>query len=46
MKPLLIYLVFLTSLALAIPATGQEVVVHEAWSIHMESAGGWVAVNR
>jgi NitT/TauT family transport system substrate-binding protein len=48
MKPLPIYLVFLAlaSLALAIPATSQEVIVHEACSIHMESAGGWVAVDK
>ncbi len=46
MKPLPIYLVFLASLALAIPATAQEVIVHEAWSIHMESAGGWVAAEK
>jgi NitT/TauT family transport system substrate-binding protein len=46
MKPLPIYLVFLASLALAIPATAQEIIVHEAWSIHMESAGGWVAVDK
>ncbi len=24
----------------------QEILVHEAWSIHMESAGGWVAADR
>ena len=46
MKPLPIYLVFLASLALAIPATAQEVIVHEAWPIHMESAGGWVAADK
>jgi len=46
MKLLPIYLVFLASLALAIPATGQEVVVHEASFIHMESAGGWVAAEK
>jgi NitT/TauT family transport system substrate-binding protein len=46
MKPLPIYLVFLASLALAIPATAQEIIVHEAWSIHMESAGGWVAADK
>jgi len=46
MKPLPIYLVFLASLALAIPATAQEILVHETWSIHMESAGGWVAVEK
>ena len=46
MKPLPIYLVFLASLALAIPATAQEIILHEAWSIHMESAGGWVAADK
>ena len=24
----------------------QEIFVHEAWSLHMESAGGWVAANK
>jgi NitT/TauT family transport system substrate-binding protein len=46
MKPLPIYLVFLASLALAIPTTAQEVIVHEAWSIRMESAGGWIAADK
>jgi NitT/TauT family transport system substrate-binding protein len=46
MKPLPTYLVFLASLALAIPATAQEIIVHEAWSIHMESAGGWIAADK
>jgi NitT/TauT family transport system substrate-binding protein len=46
MKPLPIYLVFLASLALAIPATAQEILVHEAWTLHMESSGGWVAVDK
>ena len=46
MKPLSIYLVFLASLILAIPATAQEIIVHEAWPIHMESAGGWVAADK
>jgi len=27
-------------------AVGQEVFVHEAWFVHMESAGGWVAVDK
>jgi NitT/TauT family transport system substrate-binding protein len=46
MKPLSICLVFFASLALAIPTAAQEVIVHEAWSIHMESAGGWVAAEK
>ncbi|MDP2968484.1 MAG: hypothetical protein Q8P64_04675, partial [Deltaproteobacteria bacterium] len=27
-------------------AMAQEVIVHEAWFIHMESAGGWVAADK
>jgi len=46
MKPLSICLVFLVSLALAIPATAQEIILYEACSIHMESAGGWVAAEK
>ncbi len=46
MKPLSIYLVFLASLALAIPATAQEILVYEAGPVHMESAGGWVAADK
>ena len=46
MRPLRIYLVILASLALTIPAIAQEIIVHEAWPIHMESAGGWVAVEK
>ena len=46
MKPLSIYLVFLVFLALAIPATAQEIILYEACSIHMESAGGWVAAEK
>jgi NitT/TauT family transport system substrate-binding protein len=46
MKSPFICLVFFASLALTIPTTAQEVVVQEAWSIHMESAGGWVAAEK
>ncbi len=46
MKSLPIYLVLLTSLALVIPATAQEILVYEAGSVHMESAGAWVAVDK
>ncbi|OGP74865.1 MAG: hypothetical protein A2V86_18120 [Deltaproteobacteria bacterium RBG_16_49_23] len=31
---------------LPLTAIAQEVIVHEAWFIHMESAGGWVAVDK
>ena len=27
-------------------AVAQEAIVHEAWFVHMESAGGWVAVDK
>ena len=37
---------FLPLINISAPATAQEVLVHEAWSIHMESAGGWVAAER
>lgn len=34
--------------AISFPSTGiaQEVIVHEAWFVHMESAGGWVAAEK
>jgi NitT/TauT family transport system substrate-binding protein len=36
------------SVLIVLPSSliAQEITVHEAWSIHMESAGGWVAVDR
>jgi len=46
MKPLPIYLVFLGSVALAIPTMAQEIIIYEPCSIHMESAGGWVAAEK
>jgi NitT/TauT family transport system substrate-binding protein len=46
MKPLSIYLAFLVPLAFAIPGTAEEIMVHEASSVHMQSAGGWVAVDK
>src|SRR4030042_2909527 len=38
----------LVVLLVLLPLTtiAQEVIVHEAWFIHMESAGGWVALNK
>jgi len=41
----LLFLLFLL-INNSIPVLGQEVLVHEAWSIHMESAGGWVAAEK
>jgi NitT/TauT family transport system substrate-binding protein len=46
MKLFFIYPIFFASLVLAIPVTAQEVIVYEAGPIHMETAGGWVAVEK
>jgi NitT/TauT family transport system substrate-binding protein len=48
MKRFLSYFALLTLISLPGFALGQgkEAIVHEAWSIHMESAGGWVAVDK
>ncbi len=48
MKRFLSYFVLLTVITLPCYAIGQEkeAIVHEAWFVHMESAGGWVAVDK
>ena len=48
MKRFLSYLLLLTFISLPCSALGQEkeAIVHEAWFVHMESAGGWVAVDK
>lgn len=48
MKRGLLCFVFPMLIILPCSATGQgkEAVVHEAWRIHMESVGGWAAVDR
>jgi NitT/TauT family transport system substrate-binding protein len=48
MKRCLSYFLLLAVMALPSYAIGQEkeVMVHEAWFVHMESAGGWVAVDK
>jgi len=33
-------------IGLPLSAIAQETIVHEAWFVHMESAGGWVAVDK
>jgi len=47
-KRFLLFLVLLEIVTLPCYAVGQEkeVIVHEAWSLHMESAGGWVAADK
>ena len=44
----LLYLAFLMFITLPSPAIGQEkeAIVYEAWFIHMESAGSWVAADK
>jgi NitT/TauT family transport system substrate-binding protein len=48
MKRYLSYFLLLTVMSLPCHAFGQEkeAMVHEAWFVHMESAGGWVAVDK
>lgn len=48
MKRFLSFFVLAGVIGLPYPALGQgrEVLVHEAWGVHMESAGGWVAMDR
>ncbi len=44
----LLYLAFLILLTLPFCAIGQEkeAIVYEAWLVHMESAGGWIAADK
>lgn len=48
MKKFLSYFVLLGMMGLPDYAMGQEkeAIVHEAWLLHMESAGGWVAAEK
>ena len=46
MKKLWIYLMVIGFIGLPLSAIAQETIVHEAWFVHMESAGGWVAVDK
>jgi NitT/TauT family transport system substrate-binding protein len=46
MKKLWIYLMVIGFIGLPLSAIAQEAIVHEAWFVHMESAGGWVAVDK
>jgi NitT/TauT family transport system substrate-binding protein len=48
MKKLLCCFVLFAVAGLPLYAIGQEkeVIVHEAWFVHMESAGGWVAADK
>jgi NitT/TauT family transport system substrate-binding protein len=48
MKPVLLLIFLFMTVALSCSAMAQEkgVTVYEAWLVHMESAGGWVARDR
>ncbi len=48
MKKVRSFLALLAVMSLTGYAAGQEkeIIVHEAWSAHMESAGGWVAAGK
>ena len=48
MKRFLSFFILLMLVSLPCYAIGQEreAIVHEAWFVHMESAGGWVAVDK
>ena len=46
MKKMWAWLVLGVMLAFPLWAVAQEAVVHEAWFVHMESAGGWVGVEK
>ncbi len=48
MKRLFFYFLLgtLISLPCHVAAQEKEVMVHEAWFVHMESAGGWVAMEK
>jgi len=48
MKRFLSYFILLTLISMPCFAIAQEkeAIVHEAWFVHMESAGGWVAVDK
>jgi len=38
--------IVLTSIPFLTFAQDKEAMVHEAWFVHMESAGGWVAMDK
>jgi NitT/TauT family transport system substrate-binding protein len=48
MKRFLSYFVLLSLISIPCHAISQEkeAIVHEAWFVHMESAGGWVAMDK
>jgi NitT/TauT family transport system substrate-binding protein len=46
MKRFYVYSLLFVAMIFPFAASAQEVMVHEAWFVHMESAGGWVAADK
>ena len=46
MKRFYLFLLFFVVAGFPFTVMAQEVIVHEAWFVHMESAGGWVAADK
>src|SRR5512136_3361281 len=46
MKRFYLFSLFFMIVGFPFSAIAQEAIVHEAWFVHMESAGGWVAVDK
>ena len=46
MKRFYLFALFLVFMAVPFSLLAQEAIVHEAWFVHMESAGGWVAAEK
>ena len=45
-RSVLSFVLLLVFVAFPLSVIAQEVIVHEAWFVHMESAGGWVAADK
>ena len=46
MKRFCLFTLFLVFMGVPFSVLAQEAIVHEAWFVHMESAGGWVAAEK
>jgi NitT/TauT family transport system substrate-binding protein len=46
MKRLVLFSLFFVAVSFPLTGISQEAIVHEAWFVHMESAGGWVAAEK
>jgi NitT/TauT family transport system substrate-binding protein len=46
MKRFVLFSLVLIAVSFPLKGAAQEAIVHEAWFVHMESAGGWVAAEK